>query len=304
VAADGTIRLANRAAATIFGHRVDELVGMNTDELVPTEKRPSHERHRQHYATHPTRRPMGTDLRLSAQHADGGLFPVEVSLSPVTLENEVQTIATVRDVSERQEALARTALLEDRERLARDLHDMVIQRLFAAGMSLQAVSGIIDSPVAQGRISTVIDELDETIRELRSAIFHLSHADHLRSLSSHIAQLVHDRSHHLGFTPDVHIDGDIDALPEYIGEQLTATLTEALSNVARHADATAADIEILRDDGGITLTVRDDGIGITGTPKARGGLSNMMWRAAELGGTCSVAPRTPSGTELMWHVPG
>lgn len=303
VAADGSIRLANRSAATIFGHAVDDLVGMSVDDLVPSERRHVHVRHRTHYVSNPTARPMGTDLRLSAQHASGNLFPVEISLSPVTFDGEVQTIATVRDVTERQEVLARAALLQDRERLARDLHDMVIQRLFAAGMSLQAVVALVDSAPARERMTAVVDELDTTIRELRAAIFQLGQPDHLRSLSSHLAQLVHARSQHLGFRPEVRIDGDIDDLPDFVGEQLVATLTEALSNVARHASASSAEIDIVRDPGGVTLTVRDDGVGVSGDPKPRGGLSNMMWRATELGGQCSVAPRRPAGTELVWHVP-
>lgn len=302
VSDDGVIRLANRAAAALFGYGVDGLIGMNIDELVPDEHRGAHAEHRRQYAINPTSRPMGTNLRLSAQHADGTLFPVEISLSPVTLGDEVQTIATVRDVTDRQEVMARTALLEDRERLARDLHDMVIQRLFAAGMSLQAVISLVDAS-AQARISTVVDELDETISELRSAIFHLTQPDHRSSLSSHVAQLVHDRSRQLGFAPDLRIEGQLEGLPEYIGEQLIATLTEALSNIARHASATVAQIDVIGNKKGITLTVRDNGVGLTGKPKAAGGLSNMMWRAAELGGNCSVAPASPTGTEVVWHVP-
>ncbi|MEM9749114.1 MAG: ATP-binding protein, partial [Actinomycetota bacterium] len=85
--------------------------------------------------------------------------------------------------------------------------------------------------------------------------------------------------------------------------QLLATVTESLSNVARHAGATTAHIEIRRLDDELQLTVSDDGQGITGTPKTRGGLSNMMWRAAELGGTCAVAANEPNGTRLTWRVP-
>lgn len=303
VGADGTIRLANNSAALIFGYDVDQLVGMNIDEFVPGETRSRHARHRRHYTSHPTPRPMGTGLRLLAQHADGNLFPVEISLSPVTLDDEVQTIATVRDTSERQETLAREALLKDRERIARDLHDMVIQRLFAAGMSLQAVSSMVHSHDAEQRISDIIDELDATIRELRGTIFHLGQPDELRSLSAQLAELVDERSLHLGFTPDLRVVGDVDDLPDHIGEQLIATLTEALSNIARHASATSAAVEVTRSDHGVTMTVSDDGVGVVGVPKPRGGLSNMMWRATELGGQCAVAPRTPSGTELVWRVP-
>ena len=303
VADDGTILLANRSAARIFGYPADVLVGMSVEQLVPTEQRHGHERHRQRYIAHPQRRPMGTDLRLLAQHADGSVFPVEISLSPVLMHDVVETIATVRDVSERQEGLARVALLQDRERIARDLHDMVIQRLFAAGMSLQAVTGLVESSVARTRIAAVTDELDATIRELRAAIFQLGRPDTHRSFSSHLAQVLHERSRHLGFMPDLEIVGDIDDLPDYVCEQLAATLTEALSNAARHAKATSVTVEVARGNGALTLTVCDNGVGIAGRPKPMGGLSNMMWRAAELGGACTVSPGQTSGTMLVWQVP-
>ncbi len=304
VAGDGSIRLANRSAGSIFGYDVEQLVEMRVEELVPVENSDRHAAHRANYLSRPERRPMGTDLRLLARYSDGDLFPVEISLSPITLDGEVHTIATVRDVSERQEALARVALMNDRERIARDLHDMVIQRLFAAGMSLQAVTSMIESPVALARISAVTDELDETIHELRTAIFQLGHPEQNQSLSSHLNELVHERSRQLGFMPQLVVKGDIDDLPELVGEQLIATLTEALSNVARHAGATSAVVRILLpDDQHVVMSVTDDGVGISGAPKAKGGLSNMMWRAAELGGTCSVSPSDPSGTSLVWSVP-
>jgi signal transduction histidine kinase len=180
---------------------------------------------------------------------------------------------------------------------------MVIQRLFAAGMSLQAVAGTLDSPRATSRVLKVTDELDDTIRELRNAIFELGLPDVEQSLSAHISAIIEDRSRHLGFTPTLRVSGDLDTVPEHLGEQLVATLVEALSNVARHADATLADVDIVVGDGTLRLVVRDNGVGISGTPKPMGGVSNMMWRAAELGGTCAVAPAEPTGTELTWFVP-
>ncbi|NND73723.1 MAG: PAS domain S-box protein [Ilumatobacter sp.] len=303
VTADGTIEVANRSASAVFGYSSAELVGMNVDQLVPDEKRHVHARHRERFQQAPDERPMGTGLQLFAQHADGSMFPVEISLSPVTVDDEVHTIATVRDVSERQEARASLALLKDRERIARDLHDMVIQRLFAAGMGLQAIAGLVEPPNVAERITHVVDELDETIRELRSAIFELGQADQGRTLSSHVAALVEERSRNLAFTPALAIVGDLDDLGELIGEQLIATLAEALSNVSRHASATSATVRITRTVDSVCLEVTDDGVGIGGSPKRRGGISNMMWRAAELGGTCTVEPGTPTGTSLQWHVP-
>jgi two-component system sensor histidine kinase DevS len=300
---DGLIRLANAQADRLFGRESDGLVGMSVDMLVPGEQRSGHAARRERYGEQPVRRPMGTDLRLLAETADGSLFPVEISLSPVTVDGEVCTIATVRDVSERQETMARVALLKDRERIARDIHDMVIQRLFAAGMSLQAIDGLVESQVVRDRLMSVTDDLDATIRQLRHSIFQLGQDDHHLTLSGHIAAVVDERSRHLGFAPDLRVSGSLEGLPDFIGDQLVATLTEALSNVARHAHATEVAIQVSRADGAIALTIRDDGVGMTGTPKPRGGLSNMMWRAAELGGTCSIASGSPSGTVLTWNVP-
>lgn len=299
----GRIRLANRSAASIFGYDEDQLLDMNVDDLVPIENRRVHADRRRSFGNQPSRRPMGTDLLLRGQHRDGDTFPVEISLSPLTVDGEIQTIATVRDVSDRQEVQAELALSADRERIAHDLHDLVIQRLFAAGMSLQSVLGLIESSVARDRIISVTDELDETVRALRTAIFHLGRSDTYRSLTAHLAELVDERSRHLGFTPHVSIVGEIDDLPDFVADQLLATLTEALSNVLRHANASDASVSVTRLDGELRLEVSDNGTGISAAPKPLGGLSNMMWRAAELGGSCTVTPGGTTGTRLVWHIP-
>ena len=303
VGADGVIALANHVAGKLFGKTQEEFVGSSIDELVPLELRRSHSQRRADFAAAPSSRPMGTGLQLFAQHSSGEMFPVEISLSPCTIEGVVFTIATIRDVSERQESASRMAMLQDRERIARDLHDMVIQRLFAAGMSLQAVQGAARPPMVADRISTTINELDDTIRELRSAIFRLGqHGEH-RTLSAQITELVHERSRHLGFEPVLRLVGDLDSLPDFIADQLVATVTEGLSNVVRHADATSADVLVERVADGLSLRISDNGVGIPDEPKRSGGLSNMMWRAAELGGSCTVSPNDPAGTQLLWLVP-
>jgi PAS domain S-box-containing protein len=297
----GTILLANPVAAAMFGRTA--LVGSAVEELMPNEFRADHPRLRQAYADHATTRPMGTGLRLYGQRADGDMFPVEISLSPIELADGPHTIATIRDISDRQESAAQMAMLQDRERIARDLHDMVIQRLFAAGMSLQAVQGQAQPPTVAERIASTIDELDSTIRELRSAIFQLGQQTEHRSLSAQLTELVHDRSRHLGFEPELRIIGDIDRLPDFIADQLVATVTEGLSNVVRHAEATEASIRIEQEGDRLFLTISDNGQGLPEAPKRSGGLSNMMWRAAELGGSCTVERNEPTGTRLVWHVP-
>ena len=298
----GTIVLANQTATEIFGHPLDKLTGMSVDDLVPAERRKGHAGLRARYAVHPTRRPMGTGLQLLAEHADGSLFPVEISLSPVRHAGIDATIATVRDVSERQADIAQMALLRDRERIARDIHDMVIQRLFAAGMSLQAVAGAARPPHVAERIVGVIEELDGTIRELRSAIFQLSLHDAQLSVSDRITAVVDERAKHLGFQPDLHLEGEFDDLGGDVAEQLIATLGEALSNVVRHAEATAVSVEVVSDDR-IQLRVIDDGIGLAGSRRQHGGISNMTYRASALGGSCTVEPRPEGGTLVDWSVP-
>lgn len=304
---EGIIVLANPSAATIFGLEHDDLVGRAVEDLVPEEVRPDHEGFRRRYYDQPASRPMGTGLRLFAQHPVGGLFPVEISLSPVVLadaaKDVVHTIATVRDVSEREETQARVALMQDRERIARDLHDMVIQRLFAAGMNLQAVSGSTDRALVDERIATTIDDLDDTIREIRATIFHLGQPPERPPFGEQLVELVAERSGHLGFEPEFRVVGNVDELADYVATQLIATLREGLSNIARHAGATGALVEITTTAVEVHLTIADDGVGIPPHPKRQGGLSNMMWRAAELGGTCTVQRNEPSGTRLSWRVP-
>jgi signal transduction histidine kinase len=180
---------------------------------------------------------------------------------------------------------------------------MVIQRLFAAGMSLQAVQASAQPPVVAERIAATITELDDTIRELRSAIFRLGQQGERRSLSAQLTEIIHERSRHLGFEPELRIVGDIDHLPDFIADQLVATVTEGLSNVVRHAGATTASIRIDHVGTRLSLAITDNGRGLPSEPKRSGGLSNMMWRAAELGGSCTVRRNEPSGTVLVWDVP-
>lgn len=300
---DGIIVLANPKVASIFGRPIEDLIGSPVDQLVPVEFRHDHAQRRSSFAKRPVTRSMGTGLELFGEHAAGEMFPVEISLSPVTIDDAVLTIATIRDVSDRQEAAATMAMHRDRERIARDLHDMVIQHLFAAGMNLQAVLGAAQPQMVADRISATITELDDTIRELRSAIFQLGQHDEKRSLSAQLTELVHDRVRHLGFEPTLDIGNDVDLLPDFIADQLVATVTEGLSNIVRHAEASAARISIEVTADSVSLTIDDNGKGLPDEPKRSGGLSNMMWRAAELGGSGAIGPGEQNGTRLVWSIP-
>lgn len=303
VDASGVITLANPSAAALFGYPVEALTGMPVDRLVPAEQRGRHAQFRADYSASPVSRPMGSGLHLLAEHADGSLFPVEISLSPVTLDDDRQTIATVRDISERQDERARVALMKERERIARDLHDTVIQQLFAAGMTLEAIAGSPGAADTELRLHEVAAQLDDTITEIRGSIFRLGRMTAEVPLSDRIAGLVDERRDQLGFEPELVLDERVDDQSDGLAEHLLATLSEALSNVARHAAATAASIVIRCSDRMTELIVTDDGVGPPSAPTPGGGLINMADRATELGGTCRVGPARPRGTEVVWSVP-
>jgi signal transduction histidine kinase len=199
------------------------------------------------------------------------------------------------------------ALLEDRERIARDLHDTVIQRLFATGMSLQGTVRLLttDLDAATGRIEGAVDDLDLTVKHIRTAIFGLEQSRiNEHGLRDRIAAIVRESAGPLGYEPQLLLDGPIDTgVSDRVGGQLLATLREALSNVARHAKAAHVSVEIVID-GELTLRVVDDGVGPPDESTARGkGLANMAARAADLGGEMRLGPAAGGGTALEWRVP-
>ncbi len=199
------------------------------------------------------------------------------------------------------------ALVEDRERIARDLHDTVIQRLFATGMSLQGSVRMVrsDPTAAVERIEGAVDALDLTVKHIRTAIFGLEESRAVDAgLRKSILALVREAVGPLGFEPRVLLDGPLDTgVDDLIAAELLATLREALSNVARHAQASRADVEVVVE-GDVCLRVIDDGVGPPGKETRRGnGLRNMAARAAKLGGTLDLRGGELAGTILEWRVP-
>ena len=208
------------------------------------------------------------------------------------------------ELAEHRRDAQRLALFEDRDRIARDLHDLVIQRLFATGMSLQGSAGLIFDPEAASRVRQAVDALDETIRDIRSAIFTLQSRPQAgpAGTRTRILSVVGEMTESLGFAPGVRMEERLDTLvPDDIAEHLLAVLREALSNAARHAHAGRVSVAV-RADSDLTLTVRDDGTGMEASSR-RSGLGNLADRAGELGGTMRVGPAEGGGTELVWRVP-
>ncbi len=203
--------------------------------------------------------------------------------------------------------LAEMVLVDDRERIARDLHDTVIQRLFATGLSLQATPRSVraDPDAAVNRIETAVDDLDLTVKHIRTAIFGLESTRTVEEgVRARVLALTRDAAAALGFEPRVLFDGAVDAgVSSVVSGELVATLREALSNVVRHAQAARVDVEVVVGDE-IALRVQDDGVGPPAPGTTSGnGLRNMAARAEKLGGRFELRPGSPSGSVLEWCVP-
>ncbi|MBN3929599.1 GAF domain-containing protein [Streptomyces verrucosisporus] len=215
--------------------------------------------------------------------------------------------AVAMELAERRRAAEQVALLEDRDRIARDLHDLAIQRLFATGMTLQSAVRFVQHQEASERLLRAVDDLDETIKIIRSTIFGLrSHGDgrsRQQGLRVRVARLVEEAVGNLGFTPTLRMEGLVDTdVPPAVAEHVVAVLAEALSNVARHARAAVAEVSLVVAGGSLTATVADDGVGIPEGGR-RSGLVNLAERAEKLGGELLVERPPSGGSRLVWRVP-
>jgi signal transduction histidine kinase len=195
------------------------------------------------------------------------------------------------------------AVIADRDRIARDLHDVVIQRLFALGLHMQSIrSAASDHPALKDRIDSSAKELDQTIRDIRNTIFGLQQTPQ-SSLRSEIRDLVREYIPMLGFAPSVQLHGQVDfPIDPQVQQVLTAVLREALTNVANHAQAGSASVELRVTDTQIQLKVADNGRGLP-DERHENGLRMSRRRAVVLGGSLDLWPNDPSGTVFVWAVP-
>jgi signal transduction histidine kinase len=196
---------------------------------------------------------------------------------------------------------SRLAIFEERDRIARDLHDLVIQRLFATGLGLQSLSRTVDEAAAD-RLTAFVEDVDQTIREIRSTIFGLQDRHEGDDFRAEVNRVLAEMRPVLGLSPRLVMSGPVGAgVPDSVRPHVLAVLREALSNAARHAAATSVEVE-LHVGKQVTLTVRDDGVGVDPTSR-RSGLLNMQQRAVRLGGDMTVERADAGGTRLVWTVP-
>ena len=210
--------------------------------------------------------------------------------------------ALALQVASARDDRSRLAVFEDRDRIGRDLHDLVIQRLFAIGLTLENAARLATRPEVAQRITTAVDDIDVTIRDIRRSIFELGSRGALADLRTEIGGLVEEHAVVLGFRPTWGTEGPVDsAVPDPVRPHLLAVLRESLSNAARHAEATSVGV-LLQVGTEVVLTVTDNGRGIADGVRTSG-VRNMVERAESLGGECEVASRPEGGTLVRWSVP-
>ncbi|MFD8725888.1 GAF domain-containing protein [Streptomyces sp. NPDC059629] len=222
-----------------------------------------------------------------------------------TLQVFAAQAAVAMELADRRRDAEEIAVLQDRDRIARDLHDLAIQRLFATGMTLQSAGRFIEHEEAAERVMRAVEDLDETIKIIRSTIFGLRARDGGAGtgLRARVVRAIGEAAQVLGFPPSVRMEGLVDTeVPREIADHVIAVLSEALTNIARHARARRADVALEANGREVRLTVTDDGVGIPAEGR-RSGLRNMAERAEQLGGSLEVNRPEGGGTSLVWQVP-
>ncbi|MFF0342750.1 GAF domain-containing protein [Kribbella sp. NPDC004875] len=246
----------------------------------------------------------------AGSHAPGGLLLVAAERGAVLgvtegtdlLKMFASQATLALDRAQAQQDQAMIAVLEDRDRIARDLHDLVIQRLFATGLQLQGIQPQV-RPEVQERLRNAVEDIDTTIRDLRAAIFELLHQPGRSSLRADIRSLAAEYAVPLGFAPRLNCAGPLDTVvPTVARPQILATIRESLSNVVRHARATAVTIDVVVSGNQVVARVSDDGVGIAAGDR-QSGLRNLRERAETLGGSVSIRPNEPRGTTVELTAP-
>ncbi len=305
---DLVITTWNHGAERLFGYSMAEMVGRKT-VLIPGELQEEFD-----LILQQVRNGQPRTYETRRWRKDGSLVDVAVTLSAMLDPGGalVGYSSVSRDITGRLKAEAELAaaraereVLADRDRIARDLREQVVQRVSAASLALQGLAARIGAPDVRAGIEAVIGELDDAIAEIREAIFTLHRpapAHNTPGVGVRILKVAARSADVLAFTPSVTFSGPVEEVAsEEITEHLLAVVGEALSNIARHAHASAAGLSLSAGEE-LVLLVHDNGGGI-GQVTEGSGLQDMRQRAEDLGGTFSVAERDSGGTQLEWRIP-
>lgn len=239
-------------------------------------------------------------LVLGRSAGTGAFSATDVDMASVYGSHVALALALDRIHRSREQLVVFT----DRDRIARDLHDLVIQRLFAAGLSIQSLRRYTSAGSAAGRIDAITYELDTTIRDLRNTIYSLrANTRESELLSSRILRTLQSGAKALSHAPHLTLTGAVDATEdEVVVENLLAVITESLSNAVRHSGAERITVSVAVEDNALIMELADDGRGFK-EPGSGHGLGNMVRRAAELNGSCTITSTPGKGTLLTWTVP-
>ncbi len=211
--------------------------------------------------------------------------------------------ALALDRADARSARARTATLEDRDRIARDLHDHVVQRLFAAGLNIQSVAATLDEGPLARRLTDQVDEIDATIRQIRNTIFGLHAGRGSEGIRARVLDVIRTASVTLDVAPEVSFRGPLDLLVSgSLADDIVAVVREGLTNVGRHAAAERVELVVTADAHSVAVEVLDDGKGLSGDV-ILSGLANLRARADARGGSFDLSPRTGRGARLFWTAP-
>ncbi|HUZ40693.1 MAG TPA: PAS domain S-box protein [Acidimicrobiales bacterium] len=244
-------------------------------------------------------RRLGT-LVLGRLRGEPNYQPIDVAFAEVF----AGAAATAIVMGSTRTELERLKIVAEDERIARDLHDTVIQELFALGMSLQATGASANGPIGE-RIAAAVDGLDDVIKQIRNTIFRLpGQSRGSRGLREEMLTLGDKYLEELGVLPRIVFDGPVETMvSETVTEDLLQVFGEGLSNIARHAHAKRIDAVVALEGEWLVFSLMDDGIGVTDRLTAGNGLRNMTIRAENHGGTCTISQRAPKGSILSWRVP-
>lgn len=307
VASDGHILLANAQTDQMFGHSREDLIGKEVELLIPPRLRDAHERHRAAFFANPEPRRMGTGLQLWGRHRSGTEFPIEVSLGTLHTDQGVVVSAAIRDITEQRaiqaelaDARAQAEVLADRDRIAGELQDHAIQRVFAVGLALQGTIPRARSADVQQRLNTAVDDLHAVVQDFRTAIFGLrrkpTDVGGLRQRLDEVIGLLSE-----GLATTVQYKGPLSVVEGALAEHAEAVVKEAISNAVQHAGATRLSIAIDVGDE-LCIDVVDNGKGVPDNI-IEGGLVSLRRDAEALGGSLFIGTGLGGGTQLRWAAP-
>lgn len=312
----GRIVLTNDQTTAVFGYRPNELVGQPVEMLMPETVRAAHVGHRTGFIAAPATRPMGERLNLMARRKDGGVFPAEISLSPLDSEDGMLVTSVIRDVSERrrlederQRLRAETEAERTRQRMAMDLHDGIIQSIYAVGLNLEAAADDIATNPGEvaTRIDRAIDELNDTIGDIRSYIMELRPARFSGEVAESLAGIAHEFRVNSLINTTIDVTQTLPPITAEAGSAIFHIAKEALNNIRKHARATSVDIRMRAADGIVRLDIVDNGRGFDASEthaEQHNGLRNMASRARAAGGTLNIESSPRTGTRIRVEIPG